>query len=269
MEILDRQTDYDLEWVEREAEDEHFDGDLSDLVMERCRFTRCSFHGVRLSDARIAGSTFDTCDFTAARLDGATLSRSGFLNCTFRLARLFGATFDECKMTGSGFEEADLAAIKVDGGDWSFTDLSGRMLTSLDLKGVRFADANFAFADLRKSTLRDARSQSCPDRRRQPRRGRPPWGDARRGRPDPDRADGRPTGPWPGNPRGRGAGWPCRLTGGPLRTGSRSRRPGWTDSARSPGGRTQDSLTASPHSTPVEIGIIARAIHAGRSERVA
>ncbi|CAA9543514.1 MAG: hypothetical protein AVDCRST_MAG33-244, partial [uncultured Thermomicrobiales bacterium] len=45
----------DDHWIDHEFDGERLDGDLSDLVMEGCRFDRCTFHGVRLSEATIDG----------------------------------------------------------------------------------------------------------------------------------------------------------------------------------------------------------------------
>lgn len=144
-------------WTDREHADERFDDlDLIDAELRGCRFTRCSFRGVRMDEAATRGCAFDACDFTGARLNASVHEGSAFPNCRFDLANLFTARFADCKMTGAFFGDANLAAITIAGGDWSYTILAYGDLSKRDLRKVRFNEATLHRCNLERADLRGA-----------------------------------------------------------------------------------------------------------------
>lgn len=82
--------------------------------------------------------------------------QSVFTNCSFRMAKLFNAEFLGCKLVGSSFDEADLSALVISRGDWSYVTLQFHDLRGRDLRGVRFAEADLYECNLERVDLRDA-----------------------------------------------------------------------------------------------------------------
>lgn len=130
--------------------------DLSDVVFRACHFTECRFRRSELAGTVTESSIFERCDFSGARLNGSVHTGSAFLNCRVRWANMFAAEFRECKMTGSAFDEANLEAVRVVGGDWSYAGFRFQKLSGLDLRRVRLAEADFYECDLTGADLRDA-----------------------------------------------------------------------------------------------------------------
>ena len=62
--------------------------------------------------------------------------------------------FEQCKMSGSSFADARFMAIAIVGGDWSFVILASHDLRGLDLRDVRFNDANLEGCNLARANLR-------------------------------------------------------------------------------------------------------------------
>ena len=65
-------------------------------------------------------------------------------------ANLFVSKFEECKMTGSDFEEANLDGITIISGDWSYTNLRFANLSKQMLKGIRLVEADLYECNLEK-----------------------------------------------------------------------------------------------------------------------
>jgi uncharacterized protein YjbI with pentapeptide repeats len=62
--------------------------------------------------------------------------------------------FLACKLTGSEFGGADMPALVVRGGDWSYVTLRGVDLHGIDLSGLKLREADLTDADLRGADLR-------------------------------------------------------------------------------------------------------------------
>lgn len=89
------------------------------------------------------------------------------MNSLFWHTNLFMARFEECKMTGSVFEEAQVTGWTPLGGDWSYihmrhhvlpkTDFSGAKLKEADFYGCNLEMAKFVRADLTRVIFQQAR----------------------------------------------------------------------------------------------------------------
>ncbi len=102
----------EADFTEAEFSEDSWEG----KTFNRCRFRSADFSGMTLIRCR-----FEQCDFTAASFNGVTVQESAFLNCRFLYANCFGTFFDGCKMTGTTFEESNCTALRIQGGDWSYT----------------------------------------------------------------------------------------------------------------------------------------------------
>ena len=76
------------------------------------------------------------------------------VNCSFQYAGLFGAAFRQCKLTGSSFSGANTAAMTIEGGDWSYTDLREQEFYKMRLEEINFKGADFNRAKLEKCRIR-------------------------------------------------------------------------------------------------------------------
>lgn len=130
--------------------------ELPEGELRASQFIRCRFRSARLKELVTHGCTFADCDFTGAQMHASSHTNSAFLNGLFRSANLFTARFTECKMTGSGFEEANLTGLLISGGDWSYVNLRGHSLARLDLRGVKFREADLYRCNLERCDLRKA-----------------------------------------------------------------------------------------------------------------
>lgn len=137
------------------------DYDFSELSLSETRFQRCNFKGSVMPSFSAFHCVFEDCDFSFARLNGSVHRSSLFLNCIFRAANLFSAEFLECKCTGSTFAGADLSALELHGGDYSYTIFNDSDLRGWNLRGLKFENAflqncRLEKADLRETNLRHA-----------------------------------------------------------------------------------------------------------------
>lgn len=124
-----------------------------DLVDEH--YLGCRFNDADLTEMTSRGVVFEECDFSGARLNASKHSASGFLRCSFRRTSLFDATFDECKLSGSTFQETALRPLRVTGGDWSFVSLRRADLAGITFSDTRLVEADFTGANLTGAALRD------------------------------------------------------------------------------------------------------------------
>jgi fluoroquinolone resistance protein len=145
-------------------------------ILESCSFVRCSFEGAWLESVETKSCLFEECSFVNAQMNGSGHCSSSFLNCDFSRAALFGTHFTECRLVGSNLASADLTALRVQGGDWSYcilrlqkldrtnfsnvklagADLYGCSLRNCDFSKANLAGANLQQCDLRASDLRSA-----------------------------------------------------------------------------------------------------------------
>ncbi len=72
------------------------------------------------------------------------------------LVIFFSTKFQDCKMTGSNFIETNLSGITIIAGDWSYVHMNGCYFKGLDLRLVKFKQANLFKANLEKADLRGA-----------------------------------------------------------------------------------------------------------------
>ncbi|MFI2487736.1 pentapeptide repeat-containing protein [Promicromonospora kroppenstedtii] len=136
------------------------------------------FADVDMTEATGTGATFDSCVFCGVRLNSAHLTEIAFTSCVFDACVFFDTTLERCKLVGSQFNDCRFDLLKVEGGNWSFTDLhraalagarfdgvrlreadlsgikaSGAVLLGCDLSGADLAEADLSDADLRGSDL--------------------------------------------------------------------------------------------------------------------
>jgi hypothetical protein len=105
-------------WTKKEFVDEDFSHQRFPAVsMEECHFLRCRFRQTFLKEISTTRCVFEECHFAHAILNGSTHRGSAFFNCQFEHARLFASVFENCKMTGSSFGEADFTGASIQGGD--------------------------------------------------------------------------------------------------------------------------------------------------------
>ena len=100
------------------------DWDGRDLSGER--HEKVAFIDVDLSEAVDDGGVFTECAFRGARFNVSRHANAAFVNCTFTRCSFFDATFAGCTF----------GLLEVDGGDWSFTDLSAFDPETAELKGA-------------------------------------------------------------------------------------------------------------------------------------
>ena len=100
------------------------DWDGRDLSGER--HEKVAFIDADLTEAVDNGGVFTECAFRGARFNVSRHANAAFVNCTFTRCSFFDATFDGCTF----------GLLEVDGGDWSFTDLSAFDPETAELKGA-------------------------------------------------------------------------------------------------------------------------------------
>ena len=110
------------------------DWDGRDLSGER--HEKVAFIDVDLSETVDDGGVFTECAFRGARFNVSTHADAAFVNCTFTRCSFFDASFAGCKLVGSMFDGCTFGLLEVDGGDWSFTDLSAFDPETAELKGA-------------------------------------------------------------------------------------------------------------------------------------
>lgn len=72
---------------------------------------------VAIKEEELKNCNFIQCDFTGTLFNASIYIESTFTNCNFSGANLFVTKFEECKMTGSDFEEANLDGLTIVAGD--------------------------------------------------------------------------------------------------------------------------------------------------------
>jgi fluoroquinolone resistance protein len=145
--------------IESNHEYAHLDfsgDDWTGLEVKGSQFDHCQFRGTLLTEWMTQSCIFTLCDFSGAHFNASQHTRSAFLNCQFRMANLFSTKFVECKMTGSSFEESNLDALTIQGGDWSYTHLRFHRLKGLNLRDVSFVEADLYECNLEKCDFQNA-----------------------------------------------------------------------------------------------------------------
>ncbi|WP_194894319.1 pentapeptide repeat-containing protein [Catenulispora pinisilvae] len=118
-------------------------------------FERVAFLDVDFTEMATEGATFTECTFRGCRFNASVHTGSAFVNCTFRRTSLFDATFTRAKLTGTMFDRCTFGALKVEGGDWSFTGLPGADLRGSVFRGVRMREADLTGAKCQGAQFRD------------------------------------------------------------------------------------------------------------------
>lgn len=124
--------------------------DLTDV-----EFIECVFDGVLFEDIHITRSRFENCKFKGCKFNGSVFHDSAIINSSFRFSRFFSTEFKACKLTGSSFIDTDISLIEIEGGDWSYTDLSQQNFSNKTFKNVDFSGSDFSFTNFQKSTVKD------------------------------------------------------------------------------------------------------------------
>ncbi|GAB2468008.1 pentapeptide repeat-containing protein [Promicromonospora xylanilytica] len=102
------------------------------------------FADVDMTEASGTGATFDSCVFRGVRFNSAHLTEFAFTSCVFDGCVFFDAKLERCKLVGSRFADCRFDLLKVEGGNWSFTDLHRAALGGVQFDGVRFREADLA-----------------------------------------------------------------------------------------------------------------------------
>lgn len=102
------------------------------------------FADVDLTEASGTGATFDSCVFRGVRFNSAHLTELAFTSCVFDSCVFFDATLERCKLVGSQFNNCRFDLLKVDGGNWSFTNLHRAAISGVQLDGVRLREADLS-----------------------------------------------------------------------------------------------------------------------------
>ena len=133
---------------------EYVEIDFQDILikeeeLKNCTFIKCRFRGIDASEISTENCNFIECDFTGALLTLLSIKEL-HLQIVLVGANLFVSKFEECKMTGSDFEEANLDGITIISGDWSYTNLRFANLSKQMLKGIRLVEADLYECNLEK-----------------------------------------------------------------------------------------------------------------------
>jgi fluoroquinolone resistance protein len=144
-----------VQWTDRVIENEEI-GPARLESVANCQIVRCDFRGAKLSELTTQATTFEECNFGGANLSSSKHRGTSFLNCDFTGGDLFGADLEHCRLVGSVFENAVLAAAKISGGDWSYTALRMQELDEFDMREMKLEGADLYGCSLIKADLRDA-----------------------------------------------------------------------------------------------------------------
>lgn len=120
------------------------------------RAANVAYFNVDMSEIESEGSVFEECTFRGVRFNVSTHRDTAFVNCVFGGCNFFDASFSDCKLVGSAFERCTFGQLRVQGGDWSFADLS-----SADLHTASFDDVRMREADLTRCRLDGATLRGC------------------------------------------------------------------------------------------------------------
>ena len=102
------------------------------------------FADVDMTETSGTGATFDSCVFRGVRFNSAHLTEFAFTSCVFDGCVFFDAKLERCKFVGSRFVDCRFDLLRVEGGNWSFTDLHRGALAGAQFDGVRFREADLA-----------------------------------------------------------------------------------------------------------------------------
>lgn len=102
------------------------------------------FADVDMTETSGTGATFDSCVFRGVRFNSAHLTEFAFTSCVFDGCVFFDAKLERSKFVGSRFVDCRFELLKVEGGNWSFTDLHRAALAGAQFDGVRFREADLA-----------------------------------------------------------------------------------------------------------------------------
>jgi uncharacterized protein YjbI with pentapeptide repeats len=124
----------------------------------RTGFGRIDAQGLNLSkvvvpSADLQGARFVLCDFTGSNLGGASLRDTEIVECVwddslFESARFNRSLIKDCKSIASYMGDVHFIEAKVQGGDWSNTDLYKSTWTGAVVENVCFQRANFEWTRL-------------------------------------------------------------------------------------------------------------------------
>jgi len=130
-----------------------YEEEIEDLT--GVEFIECTFDGVIFEDIQVKRSRFENCKFKGCKFNGSVFHDSALINCSFRFSRFFSTDFKSCKLTGSSFIDTDISLIEIDGGDWSYTNLSQQNFSNKKFRNVDFSGSDFSFTNFQKSTVTD------------------------------------------------------------------------------------------------------------------
>ena len=139
------------------------DADLSecaaiDLVLRDCKFSNVNMTGVDWQGLSCTSTTFYSCQFASANLIESSFDSCNFFDaealqgCNFRYSRLRFAAFDNCTLTQSIFEHADLFQVT----------LENSYAAGANFQGARFhGSVSFNKNTLRFANFQDADFSNC------------------------------------------------------------------------------------------------------------
>jgi uncharacterized protein YjbI with pentapeptide repeats len=107
--------------------------DAEDVEFDRCRFTKTTLAGVRLTGARFADVAFDGCDLANTKL--------------FK-SHMFSASLANCRMTGMQMTEGGMRDVVVDGCRADLAAFRFARLRDVVFTGCNLSEANFQSAEL-------------------------------------------------------------------------------------------------------------------------
>ncbi len=127
--------------------------DLYGQGLGNAEYSRYTFIDSDWTESSTAGAAFDHCTFSGVRFNATRHVGSAFVNCIFSRCSMFDVRFDQCKLTGSLFQQSTFGLFEVHGGDWSFVGLPGADLRKCVFDGVRMREVDLTAARLDKSVL--------------------------------------------------------------------------------------------------------------------
>lgn len=125
---------------------------------ENCRFVRCGFSSVDLSDALFERCSFEGCDLSMARMKNTV-----FRDVSFRECKLLGLRFEDCnkfslsfRFSGSILNFASFYKLKLKEICFDDCKLVETDFTEADLTGASFADCDLSGAVFERTVLERA-----------------------------------------------------------------------------------------------------------------
>ena len=102
------------------------------------------FVDLDLTEVENTGAVFTECTFRGTTFNVSTHRDAAFVNCTFAGCTFYNTSFTECKFLGSRFDRCTYDVMKVEGGNWSFVGMGGADLRNASFRGVRMREADLA-----------------------------------------------------------------------------------------------------------------------------